>query len=284
MSANSPAQPPFFHLGLVGYPLAHSLSPALHRAALNEAGLQGEYRLFPIPPHETDRLHLLLQQMRDGEIDGLNVTIPHKQSVLALLDELTPTAQAIGAVNTIARRGKVLIGHNTDAAGFLADLQRVCAMPAGIALVLGAGGAARAVTFALHQSGWQIWVAARRSEQAQQLVEQIAPEGRPLQLQALAETELRAVRLIVNATPLGMAPQIEQSPWPAHLSFPKQALVYDLVYNPAETKLIQTARAAGVPACGGLGMLIQQAALAFEMWTGFRPTYETLLGAVKQKE
>ncbi|MGC8855377.1 MAG: shikimate dehydrogenase [Anaerolineae bacterium] len=283
MPANSSSHPPFFHLGLVGYPLIHSLSPALHHAALKEAGLQGEYRLFPVPLHDVDGLRHLLQQMRHGEIAGLNVTIPHKQNVLSLLDELTPTAQAIGAVNTIARRGKLLIGHNTDAAGFLTDLQRVWATPAGIALVLGAGGAARAVTFALRQSGWHVWVAARRSEQAERLLAQLAPEGRPLPLQTLSTTDLREVRLIVNTTPLGMSPHIEQSPWPTRLPFPKQALVYDLIYNPSETQLMQTARAAGLSVRGGLGMLIAQAALAFEMWTGFRPRQETLFEAVKAK-
>jgi shikimate dehydrogenase len=271
----------FFHLGLVGYPLAHSLSPTLHHAALNEAGLKGEYRLFPLPPHDTTRLAHLLERMRHGEMDGLNVTIPHKQSVLSLLDELTPTAKAIGAVNTIVRRDTSLIGHNTDAAGFLADLQRVFPVPPGIALVLGAGGAARAVTFALHQSGWQVWVAARRAEQAENLLAQIAPQGRPLLLQTLSAAEIDAVRLIVNTTPLGMSPQIDASPWPEHLPFPAQAGVYDLIYNPGETKLMRAAHAAGLPAWGGLGMLIEQAALAFELWTGIRPRRETLFQAVK---
>ena len=111
-------------LGLLGYPLGHSLSPAIHGAALRSCGLDGSYSLFPIPPDDKQRLEDLLESVRQGEIAGLNVTIPHKQNVIPFLDELTPTAKAIGAVNTIYLRDHQLIGENTDAPGFLADLKR----------------------------------------------------------------------------------------------------------------------------------------------------------------
>ena len=162
-----------FHLGLIGYPLGHSLSPKIHAAALKACGLRGDYSLFPIHPDDKQGLKDLLNRVRSGEITGLNVTIPHKQNVIPLLDELTPTAQAIGAVNTIYRHGEKLIGENTDAAGFLSDLKKnIGNWKLGIgklALVLGAGGAARAVIYALLHDGWQVTLAARRIEQAGQL-------------------------------------------------------------------------------------------------------------------
>jgi shikimate dehydrogenase len=140
-------------LGLIGYPLGHSLSPKIHAAALKASGLQGDYSLFPIHLDDKQGLKDLLARVRAGEIQGLNVTIPHKQNVIEFIDELTPTAKAIGAVNTVYMRGDKLIGDNTDALGFLSDLKRVIGnRESGIgksAIVLGAGGSARAVVYAL---------------------------------------------------------------------------------------------------------------------------------------
>lgn len=273
----------FLQFGLIGYPVEHSLSPILHRAALQEFGLRGDYTLFPVAPNDNSGLKHLLAQMRQGEIHGLNVTIPYKQRIIPLLDEITTTAQAIGAVNTIAQQGGRLIGYNTDAEGFWADLQTFGMDTPGTALVLGAGGAARAVVFALQQQGWEIWVAARRIEQAQELLTQLAPQGRSLHLSALEKEDLSSVRLIVNATPAGMPPHSDHSPWPARAAFPPQAKVYDLIYNPRETKWMQAARTAGLPVRNGLGMLVEQAARAFEIWTGFRPSRPKLLKALAEQ-
>ncbi|MDK2981379.1 MAG: shikimate dehydrogenase [Chloroflexota bacterium] len=264
-------------LGLTGYPLAHSLSPRIHQAALDHAHLKGSYKLFPIAPDDLNSLQALLAQVRDGELDGLNVTIPHKQHVLPFLDALTPEALAIGAVNTIVCREGKLVGANTDAPGFLADLRQ--AFPrkpwelAGRkhALVLGAGGAARAVVYALLSDGWQVTLAARRIAQAQALADDIKDSGESLAAIALKPDVLQPlvdeVTLLVNCTPLGMHPNEDASPWPQGLALPPLAAVYDLVYNPRETRLVQSACAAGLPAAGGLGMLLAQAALAFEIWT-----------------
>ena len=160
-------------LGLIGYPLGHSLSPKIHAAALKACGLQGDYSLFPIPPEDKQGLKDLLARVRTGEMTGLNVTIPHKQNVIPLLDELTPTAKAIGAVNTIYFRENKLIGDNTDAAGFLSDLKKFTGDgKLGIGksvLVLGAGGSARAVVYALLNDSWNVKIAARRIDQAEQL-------------------------------------------------------------------------------------------------------------------
>ena len=136
--------PELYRLGLTGFPLEHSLSPRLHMAALQACGLEGEYRLYPVPPDDEAGLNELLEHVRSGGMHGLNVTIPHKRSVLPLLDEVSETARAIGAVNTIYARDGVLVGENTDAAGFLSDLERWIPVqePGGVAtqaLVLGAG-------------------------------------------------------------------------------------------------------------------------------------------------
>ncbi len=266
-------------LGLIGFPLVHSLSPVLHEAALQAAGLQGSYSLYPVRPGNPEGLGELVNCVRSGELTGLNVTIPHKQAVLPLLDMLTPSARVIGAVNTIYSRGRRVIGDNTDAPGFLADLERFAPRPTS-ALVLGAGGAAAAVVYALRARNCRMTVAARRVEQAEQLARRF-PRTRVISMdgEALARTD---ANLVINATPVGMYPHTDDSPWPADLAFPAGSMMYDLVYNPAETKLVRTARAAGLRAITGLGMLIEQAVLAFEIWTGYTVAREVLLGALAQ--
>jgi len=271
-------------LGLIGYPLGHSLSPKIHTAALKACGLEGEYSLFPIHPEDKQGLKDLLARVRSGEITGLNVTIPHKQNVIELMDELTPTAKAIGAVNTIYLRNGKLIGDNTDAPGFLADLKQFLNSSFTIphsALVLGAGGSARAVVYALCNDGWNVTLAARRIEQAQKLAESFTNlEVRVVEYSSFIFNFL-SFALIVNTTPLGITPNIETSPLPDNIIFAENALIYDLVYNPRETKLVKDARAQGLSATTGLGMLIEQAALAFEKWTGHTPPRESLYQAVQ---
>lgn len=280
-------------LGLIGFPLSHSLSPVIHAAALRSNSLDGDYSLFPIHPDDTEGLKELLERVRRDEILGLNVTIPHKQNVIPLLDELTPTAKAIGAVNTIYKKDHKLIGDNTDAPGFLSDLKRFLTAEApgyeGLhALVLGAGGSARAVVYALLKDGWKVSIAARRLEQAEQLANSFTSLHLPVIVYDLSTLEVNlrfpvsSFSLIVNTTPVGMTPHIDQSPWPEYLPFPPRAAIYDLVYNPQETKLVRDARRQGLPGTTGLGMLIEQAALAFELWTGCKPSREIMLEAVRQ--
>ena len=260
----------YYHLGLLGFPLEHSRSPELHHGFLRACGLKGEYRLYEIPPEQPERLRALLHDLRRGRLHGLNVTIPHKQRVLPWLDRLTPAAKAIGAANTLWAEDGLLWGDNTDAPGFLADLQAQfgAALVPGRALVLGAGGAARAVVYALRHAGWQVAVSARRFDQAQTLC--AAPENacRPVPWEARGHTT-PLPDLLVNATPLGMTPHEDASPWPPDAPLPPW--VYDLVYNPPATRLIRQARAAGARAANGWGMLVAQAALAFARWTGCRP-------------
>ena len=288
-------------LGLIGYPLGHSLSPRIHSAALRACGLVGDYSLFPIQPDDKEGLKDLLARVCSSEITGLNVTIPHKQNVIPLLDVLTETAKAIGAVNTIYLRNNKLIGDNTDAPGFLADLRKfLAAFPSPVraeqspsmedeirvrekkALVLGAGGSARAVLYALLKDGWNVILAARRIEQAQQLADSFPNYELCVTENNLSNIDLSHITLIVNATPVGMSPNTDRSPWPENLLFPQHAAIYDLVYNPRETKLMIDARAQGLSAITGQGMLIEQAALAFELWTGKRMSREIILSAVEE--
>ena len=280
-------------LGLIGYPLSHSLSPQIQSAALQSCGLDGNYSLFPVHPQDQKGLKDLLARVRGGEIIGLNITIPHKQNVIPVLDELTPTADAIGAVNTIYCRDGKLIGDNTDAPGFLSDLKRFLAAFSmmGIiktlrhggfkALILGAGGSARAVVYALLNDGWNVTIAARRKEQIQQLADTFTAYELHRADLTLGNVDLSKISLIVNTTPLGMTPNTDQSPWPENLPLPPHAAIYDLIYNPRVTKLVRDARQQGLQGTTGLGMLIEQAALAFEIWTGYRPSREVMVASVE---
>ena len=281
-----------FQLGLIGYPLGHSLSPKIHTAALKACGLKGDYSLFPIAPHDKQGLKDMFARVRTGEIHGLNVTIPHKQNVIELMDELTATAKAIGAVNTIYLHQDKLIGDNTDISGFLSDLKRFLTLECDSllshlqeqapalqkkALVLGAGGSARAVVYALLYDGWDVTIAARRIEQAQQLSQSFGKYDLRL---STFDFQPSTFDLIVNTTPLGMTPNIEDSPLPENIVLSPKTVIYDLIYNPRETKLVKDARAQGLSATTGLGMLIEQAALAFEIWTGAKADRDAMQKAV----
>ena len=263
-----------YHLGLLGWPLRHSLSPDIHTAALQALDLSGDYQLLPMPPLPGGEAYLngVLERMRRAELHGLNVTVPHKQVILGYLDRLTPVAQAIGAVNTIFRQGEELVGDNTDRDGFLKDLGATLSPRLGGAMILGAGGAARAIAHGLCALGWQVWIGARSLKRAGDLVDVLRKQGfQSVSVLSLKPDELKAIvpdcTLIVNATPLGMVPQTEASPWPLTMAFPTGASVYDLVYMPEETMLTKAASKAGLRATTGVGMLIEQAALSFERWT-----------------
>jgi shikimate dehydrogenase len=199
-------------LGLIGYPVSHSLSPKIQNAALKACGLEGDYSLFPIAPDDMPALKDLLDRVRSGEITGLNVTIPHKQNVIQFMDDLTPTAKSIGAVSVIYLREKKLIGDNADAPGFLSDLNRFLTTETHShndtnALVLGAGGSARAVVYALINDGWNVTIASRRIEQSQELAAQFKTANAiDFNFQTF---KLSDMQLIVNTTPLGMTPNIK---------------------------------------------------------------------------
>jgi shikimate dehydrogenase len=267
---------PIISLGLSGYPLGHSYSPAMHNAALAASGIEGDYRLYPIPPsvRGNTKLKELIQSIRNGNLCGLNITIPYKQSVQNMVDQLTPLAAHIGAVNVLYMEGSELIGGNTDCPAFLFDLENFFHFEEQSdhhALVLGAGGSARAVVYALHQKGWNVQVAARNEKKAMDMITSLGiTNAQTLNLEKGELSPLRDIHLIVNTTPVGMSPDSDRSPWPDGLLFPENAAIYDLIYNPAETGLMKSARKAGLEAVNGLGMLVEQAALSFEIWTGMK--------------
>jgi shikimate dehydrogenase len=209
-------------------------------------------------------------------VRGLNATVPHKRALLPLMDELTPAACAIGAVNTVLVRDERLLGHNTDAQGFLRAVREAGCEPRGrSALVLGAGGVARAIVYALLSEGGSLTLLNRTPERAQALLDEFAPLAAPqarLTCGALDAASLRRAApgadLIINATTLGMWPHVDTSPWPDEVALPEHAFCYDVVYNPRATRWLSRARAAGCAAADGLGMLVHQGAEALELWTG----------------
>jgi shikimate dehydrogenase len=265
---------PFISLGLAGYPLGHSYSPAMHNVALATSGIEGDYRMYPIPPSAAGNsgLEELIHSIRNGNLCGLNITIPYKQSVQNLVDRLTPLAAHIGAVNVLYMEDGKLVGDNTDCPAFLSDIDNSFHFEESSdhhALVLGAGGSARAVVYALHQEGWNVQIAARNENQAKILIASLGIcNVQALNLEKGELSLLKEIHLVVNTTPVGMFPDSDRSPWPDGLLFPENAAVYDLIYNPSETRLMESARKAGLQAVNGLGMLVEQAALSFEIWTG----------------
>lgn len=285
-------------IGLIGWPVSHSFSPTMHNAAAAAAGLDYVYVPLPVRPEDVDTAVPALPALG---FRGVNVTIPHKQAVMPLLDEIDPAATAIGAVNTIVvEQGSKgaggegrMVGYNTDWSGFLADLAALGVPVKGRdCLVLGAGGSARAAAYGLASAGGQVQILARRSEQARQLVTDLTPCLRAIThegwLTSWPLVELKTAvaattaPLIVNTTPLGMSPQVDTSPWPDALPFPAGAFVYDLVYNPRQTRLMQQAQNASCGTANGLGMLVQQGALAFQLWTGVMPDVEIMKAEIRR--
>jgi len=271
--------------GVIGWPIAHSLSPAMHNAAFAALGLDWCYVPFAVPP---ERLPEAVRGLQALGVRGVNATVPHKEALLPLVNALTPEAEAIGAVNTLLFRAEGILGHNTDAAGFLRALHEAGFDPSGCtALVLGAGGAARSVTYALATVGARVILLNRTVERAEALASALR-ERLPkaaLSTGPLTPEEIERhlpVDLIINATTLGMWPQVETSPWPARLPFPKSAFCYDLVYTPRETHFMHQARSVGAQAASGLGMLVHQGAESFALWTGIQPPVEVMRAACEQ--
>ena len=253
-------------------PAAHSRSPAMHGAAFRWAGLDGLYEARRVPATE---LGAAISGLRAPGVLGANLSLPHKEAVIAHLDDLTPAARAIGAVNTVVNRGGQLLGDNTDAPGLGLALA-AAGDPGGPALVLGAGGAARAAVWALREQERAVWVVNRTPEKAAALTRDLG--GRAARLEEVPWPE---IGLVVNASSAGLDDP-DASPL-ASFDFgqlPSIALVYDMVYRPLETRLMREARAHGRRAENGLGMLAQQARLAFARWTGLDVPVQVFLDAL----
>lgn len=261
--------------GVIGDPVRHSLSPALHNAAFRALDLDWIYLAFEVAAGDGAAA---VEAMRTLGIDGLNVTMPHKADVARAVDRLSPVAERLGAVNTVVRRGGVLVGESTDGEGFVAALRQDEGFdPVGKrCLVLGAGGAARAVVLSLADAGAaSVVVAGRTPEKVADAAALAGDRGR-----VGAAEEAGDADLVVNATPVGMGGDTAV-PLDPELLGPGQVVV-DLVYHPLVTPLVEAARARGVVAVNGLGMLIHQAALAFRLWTGEDPPLEVMSAAALQ--
>ena len=260
--------------GLIGDPVEHTMSPAMHNAAFRELGIDFLYVPFRVKKEELGKA---IEGMRALNIKGLNVTIPHKVAVVQFLDELDPLAEKIDAVNTIVNDNGRLKGYNTDASGFLQALLERGIEPEGKSVVmLGAGGASRAVSFILADRGAHLAILNRREELswAEDLAGRISQifgkEVKALELDR--ENVVKALGkadILVNATSVGMSPNADQTPV-AFDRLKSGLVVFDIVYNPIKTRLLREAEIAGSKTIGGLDMLVWQGALAFEKWTGVK--------------
>ncbi len=254
---------------LIGHPVAHSLSGAMQQAAFDSLGLDATYELWDRAPIQ---LAEAITELRGDEFLGANVTIPHKERVVPLVDRLTEDAHATGAVNTLTKEGKRLVGHNTDVPGFRVALDQLVGkqkMPRQ-AVVLGAGGGARAVIFGLITEGFQrIIVFNRHLHRAEAMVKHFGRSAAHMELRAMPwhesiiEAELAKAKVLVNATSIGLIN--DDSPVPAEV-IPPELLVLDLIYN--RTRLLRDAQAAGCTVMDGELMLLHQGAAAFTLWTG----------------
>ena len=253
-------------VGIIGWPVDHSLSPAIHNAAFAAAGLDWTYVALPVPP---PRIAEALAGLSALGVRGANVTMPHKTEAAALIPRLSDDARTLRAVNTIVVAGEELEGHNTDVGGFDRFLRRDAGFdPAGrTALVYGAGGAARACALALARGDLaRLLVVVRAEARAAPLASIVRPLGVTVDVIGPADAARASPDLVVNATPVG-SPGAE----PAHRGVPPLGpgvLVVDLLYDPPTTDLQRRAKAAGASVFGGLGHLLEQAASSFELWTG----------------
>jgi len=266
--------------GVIGDPIEHTMSPAIHNAAFEKLGLDYAYLPFRV---KSEELGKAIEGMRALNIRGLNVTIPHKVTVIPFLDELDSLAERIGAVNTIVNNDGVLKGYNTDASGFLHALLEKNIEPEGKnAIILGAGGASRAISFILAERKANLVIVNRRLELdwAQELARKISEVfGKETKALELNEENLAEIMgnadILINATSVGMSPNTNETPLPPHLLKPN-LIVFDIVYNPIKTRLLAGAERAGAQTISGVDMLVWQGALAFEKWTGVNAPVEVM--------
>lgn len=275
--------------GILGWPVAHSRSPAMHEAGFRALGIDAAYVPFPVAP---ERLAEAVHGLRALGVAGANVTLPHKQAVMAHLDAVEPEAQAIGAVNTILREGDRLIGANTDAPGLVRALVEAGFEPSGArVVVVGAGGAARAAVVGLAQAGAaSVAIAARRLDRAQLLADDLGEVAGRSSLEAVELTSSRQVLssadLLVQATSatLDGGPDAEAFARALPLdALPAHAVVNDLVYRPRRTAVLTAASARGLGTVDGLGMLLHQGVIAFERWTGRSAPVDVMREALERR-
>ncbi|OOE13692.1 shikimate dehydrogenase [Fictibacillus arsenicus] len=267
---------------VIGDPIEHSLSPVMHNEAFKQAGIQGSYEKKKVTSGD---LPSFLQYLKESDYAGCNVTIPHKVAIIPFLDEIDPEAEKIGAVNTVVNNNGKLIGYNTDGKGFLLGLKEKISKPLREMniLLIGAGGAARSIAYALLQENPEkLFIANRSAERLDLLVKdlnKICVE--PLSLKK-AESELSSFDVLINTTNAGMYPNIDTEPI-LLTQLKNDAVVCDIVYNPLKTKWLQTAENKGAIIDNGVSMLVMQGAMAFEKWTGTFPDTNKMKEAVNDQ-
>lgn len=270
---------------IIGHPIAHSLSPFMHNTAFAAVGVDARYEALEVAP---DSLRETVKNLFERDYGGFNVTIPHKESIVPMLDALDVDARSIGAVNTVVRDRGRFIGYNTDSIGFMRSLepfhQRVRNKSVA---VLGAGGGARAVIHTLlsNKVTHHIIVINRTLHRAEMLAKHFASERKNIEVRPVTKTAetIRQSSLVINTTSLGMAPGINGSPVDSSGHFHSDQVVMDLIYTPIETKFLKLARMGGATVLGGLEMFLRQGARAFELWTGKQMPMEEVRKVVEEK-
>ena len=270
-------------LVLLGYPVDHSLSPLMHNAALKEMGLDDIY-LYETQSTLVNELQSKVDAIREGSIEGANVTIPYKTEIMNYLDGISKEATDAGSVNTLRRVKGEVIGYNTDVSGFLTSLRENSVLPLGLrVIILGAGGAAKAISYALVKSGIvRLDIRNRTLTRAADLATKMRTHGacEVRIFKDKAELDFQETDLVVNCTPLGMnGKHIDESPIKSDVLH-SELVVVDLVYNPRRTKLLMDAEQAGCRTIDGTGMLVNQGADALELWIGMRPPIDVMREAV----
>ncbi|MCM3091385.1 MULTISPECIES: shikimate dehydrogenase [unclassified Cytobacillus] len=261
--------------GVIGDPISHSMSPAMHNELFKTYSIDAHYQPFHIT---RGNLADAVKGFKAIRIAGFNVTVPHKEAIIPLLDELDPLAEAIGAVNTVVNQDGMLIGYNTDGSGFVQGLlNQIQSINGKKVLIVGAGGAARAIYFTIAKEGPKLLDICNRTPQRAEQIKTDCPFQVPSQVlnRQDAEESLETYDLIVQTTSIGMHPEIGQSPLSVHKLKPG-AFVSDIIYNPLQTRLLKEAAAKGAGIQNGIDMFVYQGALAFEMWTGIGPDIEIM--------
>lgn len=264
---------------VIGDPIAHSMSPAMHNDLFQAYGMDAHYQPLHV---KRDSLKEAVIGLKAIGIAGFNITVPHKETIIPLLDKLDPLAEAIGAVNTVVNKEGKFVGYNTDGSGYLQGLlTQFPTIKEKNILIIGAGGAARAIYFTLAQAGAKRLDICNRTAQKAEVLINDCPFHVPSAVigKEDAEENLADYQLLIQTTPIGMAPNIESIPFSLH-NLKTDALVSDIIYNPLETKILREARNKGAKIQNGLDMFVYQGALAFEKWTGIFPNIERMKNIV----
>jgi shikimate dehydrogenase len=269
---------------LIGHPVSHTFSPIMHNACFKDLNLDFVYVAYDVHP---ENLYKAVEGFKALNITGINVTIPHKEKIIKYLDEIDPLAQSMGAINTIKNEEGYLKARNTDGPGAKkALLDAGCKISGKKILILGSGGVARALSYILSQDAEKIVLTDIIKERSLQLAKEVKQkmnmniEGK-INTEAVIKEETKNTDILINATPLGMYPNIDDSPIPKEFLH-SDLFVFDVVYNPLETKLIKEANEIGCKTLGGLDMLVNQGILAFEWWTGKQPNNKLMKNEIIQ--